>query len=99
RDKLVTGVQTCALPISSIESSPVAWHGVDYFGAWNGAVYALDLRTHRLRWVYRSGAKITSSASRVGNTVYIGNYAGRLLALSAQIGRASCRKEGRTRGV
>ena len=58
---------------SPIESSPVAWHGVDYFGAWNGAVYALDLRTHRLRWVYRSGAKITSSASRVGNTVYIGD--------------------------
>ncbi|TML39563.1 MAG: hypothetical protein E6G25_08135 [Actinobacteria bacterium] len=72
---------------SPIESSPVAWHGVDYFGAWNGAVYALDLRTHRLRWVYRSGAKITSSASRVGNTVYIGNYAGRLLALSARTGR------------
>ena len=72
---------------SPIESSPVAWHGVDYFGAWNGAVYAVDLRTHRIRWIYRSGAKITSSAARVGNTVYIGDYAGRLLALSARTGR------------
>ncbi len=30
---------------SPIESSPIVHDGVDYFGAWNGRVYALDLRT------------------------------------------------------
>ena len=29
---------------SPIESSPIVRNGVDYFGAWNGVVYALDLK-------------------------------------------------------
>ena len=53
-----------------IESSPLVWHGLDFFGSWNGNVYAL-----------------TSSASRLGRTIYIGDYGGRLLALSALTGR------------
>ncbi|TML99286.1 MAG: PQQ-like beta-propeller repeat protein, partial [Actinobacteria bacterium] len=56
-----------------IESSPLIWHGLDFFGSWNGNVYALDLATHRVRWVYHSGYKITSSASRRGGTIYIGD--------------------------
>src|SRR5438445_617641 len=30
---------------SPIESSPIVHGGIDYFGAWNGRLYALDLRT------------------------------------------------------
>ena len=48
---------------SPIESSPVVHDGVDYFGDWNGRVYALDLTTKRFRWVRSLGAKITSSAA------------------------------------
>ena len=72
---------------SPIESSPLVRDGVDYFGAWNGNVYALDLATRRLRWVYRSGYKITSSAALAGGTLYIGDYGGRLLALAPANGR------------
>ena len=61
-------------------------NGVDYFGAWNGTVYALDLRTRRARWTYNAGPKITSSASYAGGTIFIGDYGGRLLALSARNG-------------
>ena len=53
---------------SPIESSPIVQDGIDYFGAWNGVLYALDLRTHRLRWTRSLGAKITSSAAIAGGT-------------------------------
>jgi outer membrane protein assembly factor BamB len=72
---------------SPIESSPVVRDDVDYFGAWNGRVYALDLRTGRLRWTYSSGAKITASVSLMGNTAFLGNYGGSVLALSTRTGR------------
>jgi outer membrane protein assembly factor BamB len=67
---------------SPVESSPIVRDGIDYFGAWNGRVYALDLRRMRLRWTFTSGCKITSSAAVAGATVYIGDYCGRLLALA-----------------
>ena len=51
---------------SPIESSPVVVDGVDLFGAWNGTITALDLRTHRVRWRYHDGCKITSSAAVSG---------------------------------
>jgi outer membrane protein assembly factor BamB len=68
---------------SPIESSPVVRNGVDYFGAWNGVVYAFDLRRGRSKWTYTSGYKITSSAALYGGKVFIGDYGGRLLALNA----------------
>jgi outer membrane protein assembly factor BamB len=72
---------------SPIESSPVViGKGIDVFGAWNGTVTALDLRTHRVRWRRSFGCKITSSAAYADSTLYIGDYCGRLLALRAANG-------------
>ena len=72
---------------SPIESSPVVLpDGVDVFGTWDGWVTALDLRTHRVRWRYRDGCKITSSAAVADGTVYVGDYCGRLIALSTATG-------------
>jgi outer membrane protein assembly factor BamB len=72
---------------SPIESSPIVHEGIDYFGAWNGRIYALDLRRLRLRWTFTSGCKVTSSAAIAAGTVYIGDYCGRLLALARSTGR------------
>ena len=72
---------------SPIASSPVVEHGIDYFGAWNGRVYAFDLRRKRFRWVFSSGYKITAAAALTGARVYIGDYSGRLLVLSKKTGR------------
>jgi outer membrane protein assembly factor BamB len=72
---------------SPIESSPIVRDGTDYFGTWDGRVYALDLRRMRLRWTFTSGCKLTSSAAIAGRTVYIGDYCGRLLALARTTGR------------
>src|SRR5260370_6988636 len=47
---------------SAIEASPIVRDGVDYFGAWNGRLYAPDPRTHRLRRSRMPGANITSRA-------------------------------------
>jgi outer membrane protein assembly factor BamB len=72
---------------SPIESSPVVIEkGIDVFGAWNGTVTALDLRTHRVRWRRAFGCKITSSAAYADSTIYLGDYCGRLLALRAANG-------------
>jgi outer membrane protein assembly factor BamB len=71
---------------SPVESSPVVIDGVDVFGAWNGTITALDLRTHRVRWRVRTGCKITSSAAVAGSTLYIGDYCARLLALRVRDG-------------
>src|SRR5205814_693704 len=55
-----------------VESSPIVRDGIDCLGSWNGTVEALDLRTGRVRWRFRSGCKITSSAAIAGPTLYIG---------------------------
>jgi outer membrane protein assembly factor BamB len=69
------------------EPSPVIRHGVAYVGAANGNVYALDLDRRRVRWVFRGGAKITSSPALVGERLFFGDYAGRVFALNARTGR------------
>ena len=72
---------------SPVESSPVViGRGIDVFGAWNGTVTGLDLRTHRVRWRRAFGCKITSSAAYANSTIFLGDYCGRLLALRAANG-------------
>jgi outer membrane protein assembly factor BamB len=71
---------------SPVESSPVVVDGADVFGAWNGTITALDLRTHKVRWRRYGGCKVTSSAALSGSTLYIGDYCGRLLALNPRTG-------------
>ena len=70
---------------SPIESSPVVRDGVDYFGTWDGHVYALDLRRQHVRWtVPRRAARSPRPPRIAGGTLYIGDYCGRLLALAAR---------------
>jgi outer membrane protein assembly factor BamB len=69
------------------EPSPVIRDGVAYFGATNGNVYALDLDTHKPRWVFHGGVKITSSPALVGKRLFFGDYAGRVFALDSRNGR------------
>src|SRR5439155_132362 len=75
---------------SPVESSPVVIDGVDVFGAWNGTITALDLRTHKVRWRRPAGCKVTSSAALAGSTLYVGDYCGRLLAL--RVGNGTLRR-------
>ena len=69
---------------SPVESSPVVHDGVDYFGSWNGVVYALDLKTHRLRWTYS-----------LRRQDHVERRRGRLDALHRQLRRPRARAERR----
>jgi outer membrane protein assembly factor BamB len=82
-----TGRVRWRYPTGRAEPSPVIRNGVAYVAGTNGNVYALDLDRRRPRWIFRGGAKITSSATLVGNRLFIGDYAGRVFALNARTGR------------
>ena len=70
-----------------IESSPLIARGLVYFGSWDHAIYAVDVRTHRARWVFRTGGEVKGGVALAGRTVYAGSYDGRVYALDARSGR------------
>jgi len=57
-----------------------------YFGDWDGYVYAVDLRTHKLRWRFAVDGEIDSSPAYAGGTIYIGTNGGSVYALNARTG-------------
>lgn len=83
---LRTGKLKWRFPTGLAEPSPVVRDGVAYFAATNGNVYAIDLERREPRWVYSSGAKITSSPALAGDRLYVGDYAGRVLCLDLATG-------------
>ncbi len=69
------------------ESSLLLHDHVLYFGSWDHHVYALDIRTRKVRWKFRADDEVNSSAAYAGNTIYIGSNGGTLYALNARTGR------------
>ena len=84
---------------SAIESSPVVRYGVDYFGAHNGRLYALDLERRKFRWMRGGNCKITSSAAITGGTLFIGDYCGRRLAVRTRDGRTRLDRRRQRQGL
>jgi outer membrane protein assembly factor BamB len=70
-----------------IESSPLLLRGLVYFGSWDHRVYAVDVRTHRPRWVFETGGEVKGGVAAAGGTIYAGSYDGRVYALDARTGR------------
>jgi outer membrane protein assembly factor BamB len=64
-------------------SSPRAEGGRVYFGAVDGAVYAVDSGTGTLVWKYQTEAAIVSSPIVVEGIVYIGSLDQHVYALKA----------------
>jgi outer membrane protein assembly factor BamB len=69
------------------ESSPLIVNGVLYYGAWDGKVYAFDVRTRKLRWATQTDAEIDSSAAYHAGQIFIGTNGGHVYALDARTGR------------
>lgn len=69
------------------ESSTLVVGRTLYFGDWGGEVYAVDVRTHRLRWRYATDGEIDSSPAYAGGTIYIGTNGGSVYALDSRTGR------------
>ena len=57
-----------------------------YVGDLDGVVHAVDARTGKLRWTFKTEAEIHSSANIVGDRLLIGSYDEHLYRLSASTG-------------
>jgi outer membrane protein assembly factor BamB len=56
---------------------------VVYFGSVDGAVYALEAGTGKLRWRYQTDGPVASSPVVADGVVYVGSLDGCLYALRA----------------
>lgn len=79
------------------ESSPLVVGGLVYIGDWHGHVYALDVRTGKRRWVFRTDGAVKGSASYAGGAVYIGSYDGHVYKLDARTGQRIWRASAQNR--
>ncbi|MGH3103964.1 MAG: PQQ-binding-like beta-propeller repeat protein [Gaiellaceae bacterium] len=80
------GRQLWRFPVTS-ESSLLLVKNVLYFGSWDHNIYALDARTHKVRWRYRADDEVNSSAAYSSGMIFIGSNGGTLYALDARTGR------------
>jgi outer membrane protein assembly factor BamB len=89
--------------IGPSESSPLLRANRLYVGDWDGRVWALDARSGRTIWRYRTRGPIKGAVAYSDGRLYVGSYDGHLYCLGAQKGRliwkakAQSRLYGRTR--
>jgi outer membrane protein assembly factor BamB len=62
-------------------------NGVLYFGSWDRFVYALDARTRKLRWRFRTDDRVVAAPAYHHGTIYVPSNGGTLYALNARTGR------------
>jgi outer membrane protein assembly factor BamB len=79
--------ETMPDPFDIYLSSPAVWQNLVIFGSGDGRVYALDRRTGKARWSYRTGDVVHASPAVAGGVVYIGSWDGYLYALDAATGK------------
>ncbi|WP_229220061.1 outer membrane protein assembly factor BamB family protein [Rugamonas fusca] len=77
-------------------SSPLVHGGVVYFGSSDQCVYALDARTGKPRWVYKTGGVVHSSPALAGANIVVGSWDGALYALDAASGELRWRLQTET---
>lgn len=69
-------------------STPAVKDGIVCIGkTGSNSVYGLDTETGKLKWLYNTRFFVFSSAAIAGNTVYIGNFSGKLFALDLHTGK------------
>ncbi|WP_035373570.1 outer membrane protein assembly factor BamB family protein [Pseudoduganella violaceinigra] len=71
---------------AQISASPVVAQGRLYIGAENGNLYAFDLASRKLAWLYHAGAGIGSTPAVAEGIVYVLARDGLLHAVDAQSG-------------
>jgi outer membrane protein assembly factor BamB len=71
---------------AKVESSPVAVGRLVYFGATDGRLFCVYVRTGRIKWAYDTGGRINSSPSILGNSIYVSTYAGSIWRLNRDNG-------------
>ncbi|HSC92975.1 MAG TPA: PQQ-binding-like beta-propeller repeat protein [Gaiellaceae bacterium] len=73
--------------IGPTESSPLVANGLVYVGDWRGKVYALDERTGKVRWTFRTDGQVKGALAISGTRLFVGSYDHHLYALGARTGK------------
>ncbi|HSL65188.1 MAG TPA: PQQ-binding-like beta-propeller repeat protein [Gaiellaceae bacterium] len=71
----------------AVESTPLVRGKTIYFGSWDRRLYAVDIRTGKLRWSYRADHEVNTSPAYAGGTLFFGTDGGRVHAVWAKTGR------------
>jgi outer membrane protein assembly factor BamB len=79
------------------ESSPLALGSVLYFGSWDHKLYALDLRTRKLRFATELDDEIHTSPAFANGSIYVGTNAGSMYSVDARTGRIQWRGQSHSR--
>jgi outer membrane protein assembly factor BamB len=83
----LTGRQLWRAQMGVTESSPLVVGRLVCVGSWDHKIYALSLKTGKVRWSYDTGEEIDSSAAYADGIVYIGGNDGHVFALNAWTGK------------
>jgi len=75
-----------------IEAAPIIWRGIAYISSAHDHVYAIDIKTGKLKWQYSDDPHVISFAANRGvallnGKVYIATLDGKLVALDADTGK------------
>jgi outer membrane protein assembly factor BamB len=83
--------------IGPSETSPLIDGDSLYVGDWNGWVWALDARSGKTLWKFKTGAQVKGGAALSGNRLYVGSYDGKVYCLNAHTGKLIWRSSGQGR--
>lgn len=79
---------------SPIESSPLVVDDIAYFGAWNGRLYAVNVRTGTQRWAFQASGAVKGSAVLAGGRIVFADYTGHVYAVDPRTGAERWRYSG-----
>ena len=63
-------------PVCTVESSPILYKGIVYFGASDGVIYGVNPKEGRVVWKYKIGAPLFGKITVAGNSLYAADYSG-----------------------
>jgi outer membrane protein assembly factor BamB len=82
-----TGRELWSFRPGAIESSPLVVDGIIYFGSWDHYVYAIDVRTKKVKWRFLTDDQVVAGPAYSHGTIYIPSSSGHLYAINASTGR------------
>ena len=81
----ISGKELWKFPVAS-ESTPLLVGNTLYFGAWNHRLYALNVRTRKVRWTFEADDELNTAPAYASGTVFIASDGGTLYAVNAKTG-------------
>ena len=82
-----TGRELWSFRPGAIESSPLVVDGTIYFGSWDHYVYAIDVRTKKVKWRFLTDDQVVAGPAYSHGTIYMPSSSGHLYAINAWTGR------------